>query len=400
MKKKILVISPVPSHPQNQGNRARIYNLLVNIKEMGQDVYFVHIKQEVGNSKSMQQCWREKYYSIPYERPKTAYKKPIKKLGQKIVRKLCSLVDSDPKFTYMIDDWYDDSINEVLNDLSKSINPDVVIVEYVFLSKALECFGKNVLKIIDTHDIFADRYKLYQQNKQRPRWFSTTKKEENKGLSRADIVIAIQQKEADILTKRLKNTKVVIVGHLVSLYQLTKEKLNKKILFIGSRNRINVNGINYFIKDVFSQIKLKFYDAQLILAGDICNVVESFDGCIKLGRVDNLKDAYELADLVINPILFGTGLKIKNIEALGYSKPLVTTTVGAEGIENGAGKAFLIAESPEQFVSHMTEIFSSDIESYKKLSSNAYNYAKEWNLNCLQILRKTLESESSSKNCL
>ena len=238
-----------------------------------------------------------------------------------------------------------------------------------------------------------------KKNKQKPQWFSTTTKQENKGLSRADIVIAIQQKEADILTKRLKNTKVVTVGHLVLLYQFTQEKLHKKILFIGSKNPINVYGLDYFIKDVFPQIKLQFDDAQLILAGDICDVVESFDGCIKLGRVEDLKDAYELADLVINPILFGTGLKIKNIEALGYSKPLVTTTVGAEGIENGAvDRAFLIADSPEEFVSHITKIFS-DIELYKKLSKNAYNFAKEWNLNCLQTLGETLELESSSKNC-
>ncbi len=183
------------------------------------------------------------------------------------------------------------------------------------------------------------------------------------------------------------------------LYQLIKEKLHKKILFIGSRNPINVYGLDYFIKDVFPQIKLQFDDAQLILAGDICDVVESFDGCIKLGRVEDLKDAYELADLVINPILFGTGLKIKNIEALGYSKPFVTTTVGAEGIENGAvDRAFLMADSPEEFVSHITKIFS-DIELYKKLSKNAYNFAKEWNLNCLQTLGETLELESSSKNC-
>ena len=191
-KKKILVISPVPSHPQNQGNRARIYSLLLNLKEMGHYVYFVHIKQDIGEDKSMEQCWGEKFYSIPYERPKTAYKKPLKRLDQKIVRRLQSLVVSDTQFTYAIDDWYDDSINEALIDLSRSINPDVVIVEYVFFSKALELFGKDVLKIIDTHDIFADRYKLYQKNKQAPRWYSTTKKEENKGLSRANIVIAIQ----------------------------------------------------------------------------------------------------------------------------------------------------------------------------------------------------------------
>ena len=397
MEKKILIISPTPSHPQTQGNRTRIYSLILNLKEMGHDVYFIHIKQEVGDEKSMQQCWGKNFFSITYKRPKTASKKPLKRLDQKIVRRLQSLVVSDPKFTYAIDDWYDDSVNETLIDLSRSINPEVVIVEYVFLSKALELFSKDVLKIIDTHDIFADRYKLYQKNNQGPRWYSTTKKEENKGLSRADIVIAIQQHEANVLAKRLKNTQVVTVGHLVPLHQSIKEKLYQKILFIASSNIINVYTLDHFVKNVFSQIRLKFSDAQLILAGDICNEVESFQGCIKLGRVESLKDAYNLADLAINPILFGTGLKIKNIEALGYSKPLVTTTIGAEGMESGASEAFLIADSPEDFVTHITEIFS-DIELYKKLSNNAYNFAKEWNLNCLDILKKTIESKSNSIN--
>ena len=389
MNKKILVISPTPSHPQNQGNRARIYSLLLNLKKMGQDIYFVHVQQETGDDSSMGECWGDKFYSIPYQKPKTAHKKSRTRLDR-IRKKILSFVDRGYKFNYGIDDWYDESINKALIDLSTNINPDVVMVEYVFLSKALECFGDSVLKIIDTHDMFADRYKQYQKNKQKPQWFSTSKKEENKGLNRADIVIAIQDKERDVFAQRLKETKVVTMGHLVPCYKSVKEKLNKKILFIASRNQINVNGINFFIQNVFPQIKLPFPQAQLILAGDICNEVESFDGCTKLGRVENLKDAYDLVDLVINPIFFGTGLKIKNIEALGYSKPLVTTSVGAEGLEDGVGKAFLVADTATEFVNSIIKIFS-EVGLYESLSKNAYKFAQQWNHNCIKVLNETLQ---------
>ena len=393
MSKKILVISPIPSHPQNAGNRARVYSLFLNLKEMGHDVYFLHIQKETGDEESMQSSWGNNFYSIPYQKPKTAKKQYPKRLSQKIIRKIQSFIFSDPLFTYSIDDWYDDSVNEKIINISNQISPHVVIVEYVFFSKALELFDKNIIKIIDTHDKFTDRYKLYQKKGKNPRWYSTTSKQEIKGLSRADVILSIQQKETNWFSKRLKKQQIVTVGHLVKLHSNNSNELKNTILFVGSKNPINVDGINYFIKQVFPDLKSKFKNLKLILAGDVCEEVEDFKDCIKLGRVENLKDAYQLADIVISPVLFGTGLKIKNIEALGYSKPLVTTSVGAEGMEEAANKAFLIANSPLEFVDAITKIFS-DIELYKNLSQNAYNFAKKWNKSCLKILGDALNKTS------
>lgn len=392
--KKILVISPTPSHPQNAGNRARIFSLLLNLRELGHDVYFVHIQETPGDEESMQQCWQEKYDAIPYKRPKSGYKIPAKRIDRKIIRKVQSILwGSDANYTYLLDHWYDHSVNKFLQQLAQKINPDVVIVEYVFFSQALNCFSQNVLKIIDTHDIFADRYKIYLKNNQSPQWYSTTLTEEIKGLNRADVILAIQRKEAEFLAQKLPDKKIVSVGHLVPLYQNTKKKLEYNILFVGSSNPINVQGIDYFIQAIFPQVRAKFFETKLILAGEICDVVEDFDRSFKLGRVDNLKDAYDRADIVISPILFGTGLKIKNIEALGYSKPLVTTSVGAEGMEHGAGTAFLVADSPEEFAAAIAKIFS-DVELYQNLSHNAYNFAQAWNKTCLRVLTDILNLKS------
>jgi hypothetical protein len=398
MSKRILVISPAATHPQIFGNRQRIYTLCLNLRELENDVYFAHIRRSEGDEEAMRQCWGEKFYSLPYQMPEATLKKRqlssnrLVRTAQKAVRKLQAIVvESDPYFTYSLDDMYDNSINEALLDLSKRINPDVVIVEYVFLSKALECFGKDVLKIIDTHDIVADRYKKFLKNKQTPdfRNFSTTEEQENKGLNRSDIIIAIQKNEADIFKKRLNDKKIATVGHTVPLHEFKPRTLTNKIVFIGSGISVNNYSINYFVKDIFPLIKSKFKNAELILAGSICDLVTNFDDCLKLGKVDNLKDVYDMADVVINPIRAGTGLKIKNIEALGYAKPLITTAIGAEGLEEGAGKAFLIAESPEDFVDCITKLFT-DKTFYENLSTNAYKFAHEWNQNCLNALKEVL----------
>ena len=245
MSKKILVISPIPSHPQNAGNRARAYSLLLNLKEMWHDIYFLHIKQEIGHDESMQLCWGDKFYSIPYKEPKTAAKRHYpKRFYAKIIRKIQSLILSEQLFTYSIDDWYDQSVNETIINISNQISPDVVIVEYVFYSKALELFNKNILKIIDTHDKFTDRYKLYKKNKQTPLFFSTKSEQEIKGLNRADIVISIQQKETNWFRTKLNQQQIVTVGHLVALHSNNFHNFQNTILFIGSINPIYIHGIN------------------------------------------------------------------------------------------------------------------------------------------------------------
>ena len=108
MSKKILVISPVPSHPQNAGNRARIYNLLLGLKDLDHDVYFAHIEETLGDKLAMQQCWGENFFEIPYTKPKTAERKRSKGWGNKVAVRALTWLGSDPRYTYAIDDWYDD----------------------------------------------------------------------------------------------------------------------------------------------------------------------------------------------------------------------------------------------------------------------------------------------------
>ncbi|HEY9664990.1 MAG TPA: glycosyltransferase, partial [Allocoleopsis sp.] len=110
-----------------------------------------------------------------------------------------------------------------------------------------------------------------------------------------------------------------------------------------------------------------------------------------------LQEGYDLASLVINPIPYGTGLKIKTIEALGYAKPLVTTSVGAEGLEEGIDRAFLVADTPEAFAQAIITILD-DPEVAARLSRQAYNFARQWNENNLRQLANILLPQQRTEN--
>lgn len=370
MGKRILVISPVPTHPPISGSRVRIGMMISRMKEMGHSVHFLHIEREPGDCDAMRDAWGEGYHS-------SAYKRPKKNIIRKIETKLKTLVNSESRYQYNIDEWWDDSANEVIRSLQRQYNFEAVIVEYVFFSYALKCFSSDVLKIIDTHDVFSNRHKLYLEKGVRPQWFSTSEKEEKRAIERADLIFSIQDEERDFFMK-LTRKPVITIGHFVQLKSPLKNKMSHKILYVASKNPINLQSIEWFISEVFEKVRLIVPDSELIIAGNICETLPDVDGITKLGIVDHLESAYEIADVVVNPMLYGSGLKIKNVEALGFSKPLVTTPAGSDGMVNVSGYAFLVAEDPEEFAKHVIKVLT-DGSLNSALAQRAYEFAIKWN---------------------
>ncbi|MBW4644899.1 MAG: glycosyltransferase family 4 protein [Goleter apudmare HA4340-LM2] len=389
MGKKILIISPTPSHPQNAGNRVRINNLITSLKNLGYDIYFLYINQEDGDVELMQDCWGEKFYLLTYQAPII---KPS--ISWRLVTKIKSIFGREHIYIYSIDDWYDKSVDSFIQELQRKEKFDMVIVEYVFLSKALENFDHSVLKIIDTHDVFTNRHNLYLKKCQSPEWYFTNNREEAKGLNRADVIIAIQLKEANFFRK-ISIKPVIQIGHLLSLCKpITKKRADPKLLFIASSNTINVHGLDYFLEKIFPLVRSHYPSVELLIAGGICQIIGNYPGCIKLGFMEDVGEAYQMSDIVINPILFGTGLKIKSIEALGYSKALVTTSAGAMGLEAGKNTAFLVADEASAFAKQILLILNNP-KFFQELTENAYKYAEQYNQNNLRVLQDVLNKRLS-----
>lgn len=370
MTNNILIISPVPTHPCLAGNRARILHLGAALKDRGYNVSFAHIGFEMGDESAMKTFWGEDNYNfIPYTKPKHRFKGRLKRIKH--------IFDKHAYFKYSIDEWYDSSIDLPIKSLCTANNIDTVIVEYVFFSKCLINFDSGTRKLLDTHDVFSDRHEKFLAQGKKPIWFSTTKKQEAKALNRADYVIAIQKEERDFFSE-LTQRPVITTGHPVFVTAPSSPKRHNTLLFMGSDNLNNIDAVNYFLVNIFPLILKQKPDVELLLVGTICNRIDEQDNVIKLGKVDDLDEIYQLATVVINPIQFGTGLKIKNIEALGYSKPLVTTTIGAAGMEAGINHAFLIGDNPNEFTKAVLSILSSKHQQ-KALSEGAYDFALVWN---------------------
>ncbi|MFA6922787.1 MAG: glycosyltransferase [Bacteroidales bacterium] len=391
--KKVLVISPVHTHPINGGSSFGVNNVCNNLKSIGMDVHFLYIANSPGfDTKQlyideMGKIFRERFFTFESKNKFPFAPIAPKNIFQKIKQKFLFEIKSNKFYTNKIDDFFDDGINEFLQDLQSKENFKAVIVNYVFYSKALTIFGKNVLKILETHDLFANRHLIFHKKRLPNTWFSFSPNAEIKGLKRADVIIAVQKSEKVYFSEKLKNKKVISVGRILDISEFKpKEKTTNKLLYIASGNNTNLASYNYFLENIFPIIIKKNPEVELLVAGSICNLIDDNKNIRKLGNIDKLNDIYDSCDVVVNPVILGTGLKIKTVEALFHNKPLVTTSIGAEGLEEGINTAFFVEDKPEKFADRVVELLEN-IESYNKTSKNAFEFIKKYkddNLNELK----------------
>jgi len=371
MARKILIISPTPTHPANAGNRIRILNMASFIIAAGHEVHFLFSRQDISDEIAMKLYWGDRLYLLDY-------KNSIVSKLKRIIRRIWSLLNPECKYYCEVDEYYNVLLDEKIQEIYSKTRFDIVIVEYIFLSKALLNFDHSVIKVIDTHDVMTDRHKLFLKEGKKPAWYSTPFRQEKIGILRADIVIAIQEKEK-VHFSQMTQKPVINIGHFVQIRKANSVEPRNKILFVGSNNLSNLYGITDFINIDFPLIRKTFPALELLIAGNICSQLNQLpDGVSLLGELDDLSKAYDQADIVINPLTVGTGLKIKMIEALGYSKVVLSTPNGAEGLEEGTGESFLVYHNTEELLSHLKQIFC-DSRKYLKICHNAANLASDWN---------------------
>lgn len=251
---------------------------------------------------------------------------------------------------------------------------DVCIIEFIQLSYLVDVIPDRVRIMLDTHDIQSDKAdSIRQQTNQEV--VALTHDEEFGIFDKFDALIMIQQPDFQKISDLLGADKAVLAPHPSEAPQQQIRPSASRIGFIASEYGPNRDAISWFAHHVWPAIRRP--GLTLNIYGRI-NRVAKFDdggGILWRGFVPSLADIYGEVDVVINPVRMGAGLKIKNVEALGNGLPLVTTTHGSAGIEDGAGRAFLVADEPQAFQRHLSGLLDS-FDRRKALGEAAFQYAQ------------------------
>ena len=368
MHKHVLIVSPIPSHPQFQGNSARIYRLNQMFKQCGYVVHFVYFGME-GLSPEQRSAMETDWDYFHYVQPE----------GPAALPSYGDYFD--------IDDWYDPKVSTLVEGLCAQWQFDVCLVNYVWFSKVLDAVPSSVYKVIDTHDVFGDRHIVAREAGLEPVWFYTTKELEAYALERANLVLAIQDEEQAYF-ESITQSKVEVMGFVTPRQQITPRRMaqNEKLRvgYIGSGNPFNLVSIQSFQQSVMEKPALcEQFD--FILAGTICKSFKSENQIFDIvGMVDELDDFYREVDIVINPMVGGTGLKIKSLEALSFGKPLLATVDAMVGI--ATKDEMQQCSSVAELVARMEALDNERLQTLEKNSNETFEQYNQSNISRFKTL--------------
>lgn len=280
-------------------------------------------------------------------------------------------------------DFFNQKQQDHFRSIGRKLNPHIIIVEYIRLAYLIQDYSKLIsnkpLTVIDTHDVAHQRYQRFQAHGEPE--IKITEQQEKQLLSLFDVVVAIQGQDKQTFKKMLPRHQVIEAGHACRVkFHEPSNKATVNITYVGGPNVSNKRAIAYFITNVWATLSTKYSrNIKLNLVGRICETISEIklpNNVKKIGWTENLERVYQEADIVINPVYFGTGLKIKNVEALCNAKPLVTTSVGAEGLEHGINDAFWVSDAPEEMIQQLSSLIENQ-DLRKEAAQKAYNFACE-----------------------
>ncbi len=128
-----------------------------------------------------------------------------------------------------------------------------------------------------------------------------------------------------------------------------------RIIFTGMMNhQPNVDAVCYYAKEIFPQVKKQIPKAEFWIIGrdptaEVLNL-EKIAGVKVTGFVNDIRPYIEQASLVVVPIRFGSGMRNKILEAWSLQKPVLSSSVGAEGLDYTDGKNLMIADTRKDFI--------------------------------------------------
>jgi hypothetical protein len=306
---RLLVVSPIPSHPADQGNAVRIQALGAALMERGVICDFLYDATEgirPAQRAAMEGFWHALHIAPPV---------PVRRMRH--------------PGCWGIDDWCAPALVERVAALQRAWRYDAVLVNYVWMSAVLEAVP-DTFRILDTHDLFGDRHRAAQALGIDPSWFFTTVAEEGRGLDRADLVLAIQAEEAAVLRTRTARP-VQTLGHMPPLEFLRREDATAPrhpFGYLGSANPWNAASV------LALDAALRVAPLPWLVAGRILRRQDLVlaSNPARLAEVPDPALFYAAVDCVLNPMTGGTGLKIKTVEALAHGRPVLGTRAAFAGL--------------------------------------------------------------------
>ena len=287
--------------------------------------------------------------------------------------------------SYHVERFISDNFKNKLIEILKNNKYDIVQLEMIYMAPYIETIREHsdatiVLRAHNVEHLIWDR--IAKKTKFPPkRWYlnhlvRTLKKYEMDVINKVDGIAAITYRDATFFRGETA-VPVIDIPFGVNPDEFNpayEVKDNPTLYHIGSMNWMpNEEGIRWFLNNVWDKVAKRNPDLQLNLAGR--NMPKWLLRLKKknvniVGEVPDAKEFVKNNDIAVVPLLSGSGIRIKIIESMAMGKTVVTTMVGAEGIQYSEYENIIIADSPSKMVEVICKIVKEPKEA-QRIGCNA-----------------------------
>lgn len=232
----------------------------------------------------------------------------------------------------------------------------------------------DVPLVVDFHNVdylIMERYVRFESNRAKRLYARLESRKlrewERRACQRASTAWACSEYDRALLQKFGPGLPMFVVPNVVDVDEYAADSAEdpRKILFQGSMDWYpNRDAVEFFVMQIFSRIRSQVPNVRFVVAGR--NPPEEFrqrlgriSGVEFTGTVTDMRAEIASAAVCVVPLRMGSGTRLKILEAAAMAKPIVSTRLGAEGLEFLPGQEIMLADDPSAFAEAVTKLLNA-----------------------------------------
>lgn len=362
---RILIITAALPYPPISGNPLRVYNLLRRMTEE-YEVWLVTFVRGSAAAESLShlQEFCHGVEAVEYQQ-------------------LGALVRPFDFFRYLLTGkppdlrlYYSEELVSKIQHLVSKIDFDIVEIVDSYMAMYLQALpqemrSKTILTFIDV--VFSKYDRIYQLEPKRARklrlWLHSRimRRWEPRYAESFDHCITVSETDRRLLVTINPRLQIDVVPNGVDThaYQpLPCDDIVPTLVFVGNMNyRPNIDGVLWFCHELLPYIRRKVPEVEMWIVGiDPQPEVKQLNGdsVHVTGRVDDVRPYYGKSTVCVVPLRAGGGTRLKILEAMALGRPVVSTSIGCEGLNVIDGEHILIADTPKQFTEKTVRLLKNE----------------------------------------
>jgi glycosyltransferase involved in cell wall biosynthesis len=318
---------------------------------------------------------------------------------------------------YNMEKYWDESALRILSNACRNNSFDVIHIDHLHMARyGIALKEKHGMKaVLREHNFEADIMGRLSGNTKNPLLrayirlqHSRVLKLESEILKKVDAVLPISEVDERKLAELAPGMKSFVVPAGVDLagFVPCSTFLSDRILFLTSYDWLpNIDSLSFFVKEIVPILLSKAPQMKTIIAGKATEKIPSnlLDNSFEVkGFVKDFNEFSSMASIAVIPLRVGSGIRIKLLELMALGMAVVSTSLGAEGIEVENGKHLFLADTPNEFADKIARLASSP-SLCKELGANARNLIAErytWDLVGKKLMEayQTILNEHAGSN--